>query len=107
MGVDYAYIKIFHTLPASTAESVKDKKHCISALKRFLVAESPYSNDEYLNYQHEINTDDCYMRKALQTLYIFSWILFPLVLIQDFLAYNDVLALCLVSYPYAIGLIDA
>jgi len=35
MGVYYACIKIFNTLPASIAESVKDKKHCISALKRF------------------------------------------------------------------------
>ena len=54
-----------------------------------------------------MNTDDCFMTRALQILYIFSWILCPLVLIQDFLLYNDVLALCLVSYPYAIRLIDA
>jgi hypothetical protein len=102
-GVHYASIKIFNILPASIVESVKDKKHCISALKRFLIAESLYSNNEYLNCQHEIKIDDCFMRKALQTLYIFSWILCPLVLIPDFLEYmgNDVLALCLVSYPYA------
>jgi len=81
MGVYYACIKIVNILPASIAESVKEKKHCVSALKRFLIAESPYSNNEYLNYQHEINIDDCYMRKALQILYIFSWILCPLILI--------------------------
>jgi len=89
-GVYYTRIKIFHTLPASIAESVKDKKHCILVFKGFLIAQSLYSNNEYLNYQHEINNGDCFMRKALQTLYIFSWILCPLVLIQDFIVYNDV-----------------
>ena len=78
----------------------------------FLIAESLYSNNEYLNYQHEINIDDCFMGKALQILYIFSWILCPLVLIQDFLVYNDVFSILpnfftFFSYPYAIGLIDA
>jgi hypothetical protein len=107
MGMYYVCIKIFNTLPASITESVKDKKHYISALKRFLIAESLYSNNEYLNYQHEMITDDCFMRRALQILYMFSWILCPLVLIQDFILYNDVLALCLVSYPYVIWLIDA
>jgi hypothetical protein len=44
--VYYASIMIFNTLTASTAVIVKDKKH-------------------YLNYQHEINIDDCCIRKEL------------------------------------------
>jgi len=98
-GVYYARIKICNTLPASFAESVKDKKRCILVLKTFLTAESLYSNSEYLNYQHEINNGDCFMRKALQTLYIFCWILCPLVLIQDFLVYNYVFSImpCFIS----------
>jgi hypothetical protein len=43
-------IKIFNTLPVSVAELVKDKKQFILALKRFLVVESFYSVNEYLNY---------------------------------------------------------
>jgi len=50
----HARIKIFNTLPAPIAKSVKDKKHCVLVLKRYLIYESLYSNNEYLNYQHEI-----------------------------------------------------
>jgi hypothetical protein len=50
----YAHIQIFNKLPASTAALVKDKKHFVLALKRFLIAESSYSINEYLNYQHQI-----------------------------------------------------
>ena len=43
MGVHYVSIKIFNTLPASTAEIVKDKKDFTLALKKFLIVESFYS----------------------------------------------------------------
>jgi hypothetical protein len=65
-------IRIFNTLPASAAESVKDKKHFTSALKKFILVESFYSVNIYLNYQHEIKSDNSPMRKALQTLHILS-----------------------------------
>jgi hypothetical protein len=37
MGVYYASIKIFNKLPVHVANLVVDKKHFISALKRFLI----------------------------------------------------------------------
>jgi hypothetical protein len=52
-GVYYLNIKIFHTLPASVAEIIGCKKHFILALERFVIIESFYSINEYLNYQHE------------------------------------------------------
>jgi len=39
--------KIFNELPASTAEFVNDKKHFILALKRFSIAKSFYSINEW------------------------------------------------------------
>lgn len=51
-GVYYISITIFNTLPASTAELAKHKKHFISALKMFLIVEFFYLVSEYLNYQH-------------------------------------------------------
>jgi hypothetical protein len=57
-GVYYASIKIFNTVPASTAELVKDSEQFMSALKRFSIVQSFYSTYKYLNYQHEIKNDD-------------------------------------------------
>jgi hypothetical protein len=71
-GVYCVSIRFFNTLSASIAELVKDKKHFISALKRFITAESFYSINKYLNYQHEIKIDDSSIWKALQTLYTLS-----------------------------------
>jgi len=51
-GVYYASIKIFNPLPASIAELAKDKKHFVSALKRFLIVELIYSSNKYLKYTH-------------------------------------------------------
>jgi len=58
-------IRIFNTLPASAAELVKDKKQFILAQRRFLVVESFYSVNKYLNYQHEVKSDYFSIRKAL------------------------------------------
>jgi hypothetical protein len=63
--VYYASIKIFNTLPASVAELVKEKKQFILAVRRCLVVESFYSVNECLNYQHEVKTDYCSVRKAI------------------------------------------
>jgi len=49
----YTNIKIFNTLPASTAELMKNKKQFESVLKRFLIVESVYSINEHLNYKQE------------------------------------------------------
>jgi hypothetical protein len=63
-----ASINICNTLPASTAELVKDKKHFMLALKRPLIVESSYVVNEYLNYQHEVKTHDRSIRKEVSTL---------------------------------------
>lgn len=55
-----------------TAGSVRDKKHFTLTLKRFLTVQSFYLISEYLNYRHEMKTDDSSIRNELQTLYIFS-----------------------------------
>jgi hypothetical protein len=70
--------KIFNTLSALTAELVNNNiyiffllfllfflLHFISMQKRFLIVELFYSINEYLNYQHEVKTDDSPITKAL------------------------------------------
>jgi hypothetical protein len=64
-GLHYASRKIFNTLPASITELVRDKKQVMLALKRFLIGESFYLSNEYLNYQNEIKIDDSSTRKVL------------------------------------------
>jgi hypothetical protein len=71
-------IKIFNMLPAFSAELVKDKKHCMLALKRFLTVESFYSCNKYLNYQHELKIDD---QKGIINMAYFGCIFCLLVLI--------------------------
>jgi hypothetical protein len=51
-GVYYASIKIFSKLPVHIANLVMDKKHFISALKRFLIIQSFYSVNEFLDYEY-------------------------------------------------------
>jgi hypothetical protein len=51
-GVYYASIKIFNKLPVHTANLVMDKKHFISTLKRFLIIQSFYSVNEFLDYEY-------------------------------------------------------
>jgi hypothetical protein len=64
-GLYFTGINILNKLPASTAALVKDKKHFVLTLKRFLTGDSFYSINNYLNYQHKINTNNCSKRKEL------------------------------------------
>jgi hypothetical protein len=50
-GVYYASIKIFNKLPEYIANLVMGKKHFILALKIFLITQSFYSINEFLDYQ--------------------------------------------------------
>jgi hypothetical protein len=50
--VYYASIKVFNKLPVCTANLVMDKKHFISALKRFLIIQSFYSVNEFLDDEY-------------------------------------------------------
>jgi hypothetical protein len=47
-GVQYVSIRIFNTLSTFIAELRKGKEEFISALKRFLIAESFYSINKYV-----------------------------------------------------------
>jgi hypothetical protein len=62
-GVCYANIKIFNKLPECIANLVMDKKHFILALKRSLIVQSFYSINEFLDYQNEMDTGDCFISK--------------------------------------------
>jgi hypothetical protein len=62
-GVYYASTKIFNKLPESIANLVMDEKHFILALKRSLIIQSVYSINEFLDYQDEMDIDDCFIRK--------------------------------------------
>jgi hypothetical protein len=61
--VYYASIKIFNRLPECVASLVMDKKHFILALKRYLIIQSFYSINEFLDYQDEMDIDDRFIRK--------------------------------------------
>jgi len=50
-GVYYAGIRIFNYLPASIKSIVIETKELKKALKRFLLVNSFYSMDEFLNYK--------------------------------------------------------
>jgi hypothetical protein len=56
-------VKIFNKLLERIANLVVDKKHFILALKRFLIILSFYSINEFLDYQDEMDIDDCFIRK--------------------------------------------
>jgi hypothetical protein len=71
----YARIKIFNTLQAAAAKSVKDKKHFLSALKRFLIAKSFYSINDYLHYQHKTDWSQPYKKWIINIEYLKSYIL--------------------------------
>jgi hypothetical protein len=51
-GVYYTSIKIFNKLPVCIANFVMDKKHFISVLKIFLIIQSFYSVNEFLDYEY-------------------------------------------------------
>jgi len=64
-GVYYKGIKILNALLASISELVKNMKHFISTLKRFLIVNSFYSMNIYFSILYEINTDDGSVRKGI------------------------------------------
>jgi hypothetical protein len=60
-GVYYASITIFNKLPKCNINFIKDKKHFRLALKRFLIVQSFYLINEFLDYKDEIHIDGyCY-----------------------------------------------
>jgi hypothetical protein len=61
--VYYANIKSFNKLPECIANLIFDKKHFILVLKRFLIIQSFYSINEFLDYQDEMDIDDCFVTK--------------------------------------------
>jgi hypothetical protein len=62
-GAYYKSIKILNELLASISELVKNMKHFISTLKRFLIVKSFYSMNTYFSILQEINTDDGSIRE--------------------------------------------
>jgi hypothetical protein len=92
-GVHYASIRTFNKLPAFTAELLKDKKHFILALKRFLIVKSLYSMNEYLYYQQKRNIEFSLVVHCV------SFLIYGTS--RDFFTYHVFITLCLLSYPDA------
>jgi hypothetical protein len=76
---------------------VKDKKHFVSARKRFLIIPSFYSINEFLDYEDSINIDD--YNNNTSALFVY---LTYCLLTSDYLCNNVFIVLCLVSYSNAI-----
>ena len=71
---------VLNALLASISELVKNMKHFISTLKRFLIVKSFYSMNTYFSILHEINTDDGSIKREYKP-YTFRCIFRTLVLI--------------------------